>query len=191
MATATRTIMSSVRLRSADTAPVKKIDEAYRTMGRLSANCQMSRSIPNGVASSVPSRFVPTIDHRTMGIVNTSATTKRDRKSTRLNSSHTEIYTLSLHDALPIFTVDPEWRRQLGAEQVRTDHRPQDDGDREHERDHEARSEEHTSELQSHRDLHSFPTRRSSDLHGRSRMASPARCRAGSYRPSTTGRWGS
>src|ERR1041385_7564159 len=28
-----------------------------------------------------------------------------------------------------------------------------------------ARSEEHTSELQSHRDLHSFPTRRSSDLH--------------------------
>src|SRR6202012_5439486 len=28
----------------------------------------------------------------------------------------------------------------------------------------EFRSEEHTSELQSHRDLHSFPTRRSSDL---------------------------
>src|SRR5476649_1421625 len=31
------------------------------------------------------------------------------------------------------------------------------------------RSEEHTSELQSHRDLHSFPTRRSSDLSLRSR----------------------
>src|SRR5882672_1830806 len=29
------------------------------------------------------------------------------------------------------------------------------------------RSEEHTSELQSHRDLHSFPTRRSSDLDAR------------------------
>src|SRR6476646_7884620 len=29
---------------------------------------------------------------------------------------------------------------------------------------HMPRSEEHTSELQSHRDLHSFPTRRSSDL---------------------------
>src|SRR5260221_456894 len=29
---------------------------------------------------------------------------------------------------------------------------------------HINRSEEHTSELQSHRDLHSFPTRRSSDL---------------------------
>src|SRR5476649_2862303 len=28
-----------------------------------------------------------------------------------------------------------------------------------------SRSEEHTSELQSHSDLHSFPTRRSSDLH--------------------------
>src|SRR5260221_465958 len=27
---------------------------------------------------------------------------RKDRKSTRLNSSHTEIYTLSLHDALPI-----------------------------------------------------------------------------------------
>src|SRR5206468_1929676 len=27
---------------------------------------------------------------------------KRDRKSTRLNSSHDQIYTLSLHDALPI-----------------------------------------------------------------------------------------
>src|ERR1035437_4958009 len=30
----------------------------------------------------------------------------------------------------------------------------------------DSRSEEHTSELQSRRDLHSFPTRRSSDLHG-------------------------
>src|SRR5947207_2383959 len=30
----------------------------------------------------------------------------RDRKSTRLNSSHTVIYTLSLHDALPIFKPD-------------------------------------------------------------------------------------
>src|SRR5476649_465369 len=30
---------------------------------------------------------------------------QKDRKSTRLNSSHTVIYTLSLHDALPIFSV--------------------------------------------------------------------------------------
>src|SRR5882672_3678714 len=35
----------------------------------------------------------------------------RDRKSTRLNSSHTEIYTLSLHDALPIFAVQLNARR--------------------------------------------------------------------------------
>src|ERR671933_411500 len=32
----------------------------------------------------------------------TLESTGLDRKSTRLNSSHTEIYTLSLHDALPI-----------------------------------------------------------------------------------------
>src|SRR5436190_24941 len=30
----------------------------------------------------------------------------KDRKSTRLNSSHTVIYTLSLHDALPICVID-------------------------------------------------------------------------------------
>src|SRR5476649_2086758 len=90
-----------------------------------------------------------------------------DRKSTRLNSSHTEIYTLSLHDALPIYTGE---RRGEGT--------PLDDVG--HERvelfvliDEQQdvlrgrRSEEHTSELQSHRDLHSFPTRRSSDLHRR------------------------
>src|SRR5476649_930829 len=92
-----------------------------------------------------------------------------DRKSTRLNSSHTEIYTLSLHDALPIFVHPPRtlakevfnlsfpaanasWSRRL---YLGPTIRP--------------RSEEHTSELQSHRDLHSFPTRRSSDL-----RASPA-----------------
>src|SRR5476649_2744709 len=96
---------------------------------------------------------------------------EKDRKSTRLNSSHTEIYTLSLHDALPIFALHllaDDLRRHvlvahgrraiarlagLGIEQKRE------------------RSEEHTSELQSHRDLHSFPTRRSSDL----RAPSPRR----------------
>src|SRR6476646_7990274 len=87
-----------------------------------------------------------------------------DRKSTRLNSSHTEIYTLSLHDALPIYpnsnaimanwvgsvNVHPDWGNDptYGIPYVVVD----------------GRSEEHTSELQSHRDLHSFPTRRSSDL---------------------------
>src|SRR5476649_2021748 len=87
-----------------------------------------------------------------------------DRKSTRLNSSHTEIYTLSLHDALPIWLIGARLGdilfEQLGqpghevevAQDVAFDVRMLD------------RSEEHTSELQSHRDLHSFPTRRSSDL---------------------------
>src|SRR5476649_2579715 len=87
-----------------------------------------------------------------------------DRKSTRLNSSHTVIYTLSLHDALPILasrlTVPPfasdsiPHARLLGVARLRT-------FTIHHGR---YRSEEHTSELQSHSDLHSFPTRRSSDL---------------------------
>src|SRR5215211_965442 len=87
-----------------------------------------------------------------------------DRKSTRLNSSHTEIYTLSLHDALPIWWHQPAGRPW--------DVPSQDRQQREHDAAAHAsvgavddtRSEEHTSELQSHRDLHSFPTRRSSDL---------------------------
>src|SRR5882672_9451991 len=88
----------------------------------------------------------------------------RDRKSTRLNSSHTEIYTLSLHDALPIWgTEAQDWAQMLMRMYTRWAERrgysvdilDMSDGER---------SEEHTSELQSHRDLHSFPTRRSSDL---------------------------
>src|SRR5476649_1215191 len=87
-----------------------------------------------------------------------------DRKSTRLNSSHTVIYTLSLHDALPIFDITDELRRYVLyrfrgdghdawlIDDLYSEPKPLD------------RSEEHTSELQSHRDLHSFPTRRSSDL---------------------------
>src|SRR5476649_1870679 len=88
----------------------------------------------------------------------------KDRKSTRLNSSHTEIYTLSLHDALPIWFL----RHNFGSA-APLDGFPRlltlveriaaiGHGSR------SQRSEEHTSELQSHRDLHSFPTRRSSDL---------------------------
>src|SRR5476649_2199043 len=89
---------------------------------------------------------------------------REDRKSTRLNSSHTEIYTLSLHDALPISerpsapsmsfanaTAAPCTAESTVAEWCVAAAGPR-------------RSEEHTSELQSHRDLHSFPTRRSSDL---------------------------
>src|SRR5215211_2630971 len=88
----------------------------------------------------------------------------QDRKSTRLNSSHTVIYTLSLHDALPIFPSLKKLRAELDrksrawAKIIKIG--------RTHTQDATpiTRSEEHTSELQSHRDLHSFPTRRSSDL---------------------------
>src|SRR5882672_153309 len=88
----------------------------------------------------------------------------RDRKSTRLNSSHTVIYTLSLHDALPIcsftFRMRSAARHTLAASA--TIAAPADRYSAS--RYGAKRSEEHTSELQSHSDLHSFPTRRSSDL---------------------------
>src|SRR5215211_5532250 len=96
-----------------------------------------------------------------------------DRKSTRLNSSHTVIYTLSLHDALPIYAAPadehhPErGRRGEPPERVLGRVRCIALDPERH------RSEEHTSELQSHSDLHSFPTRRSSDLCRSGRRASP------------------
>src|SRR5215211_4307602 len=81
-----------------------------------------------------------------------------------MNSTHTVIYTLSLHVSLPIsrsarsqssslrspprcrgFSDQTGWQPHL-------DHPPS------------VRSEEHTYELHSHSDLHSFPTRLSSDL---------------------------
>src|SRR5579875_1881380 len=87
-----------------------------------------------------------------------------DRKSTRLNSSHTVIYPLSLHDALPIFRRPPMTcgtpaPRHCERERKRARSNPELGG-----ATHDTRSEEHTSELQSHSDLPSFPTRRSSDL---------------------------
>src|SRR5476649_1606596 len=107
-------------------------------------------------------------------------TSSRDRKSTRLNSSHTEIYTLSLHDALPIWLPSAldnrplsfaEWEARV-AQVVYVSATPDP---------YELqRSEEHTSELQSHRDLHSFPTRRSSDLAAvGARQPSSELCRVG------------
>src|SRR5579875_1916200 len=87
-----------------------------------------------------------------------------DRKSTRLNSSHTVIYTLSLHDALPICRrVDLVRDHRPPEIEVVAAHPERLRGVRHADR-LVLRSEEHTSELQSHSDLHSFPTRRSSDL---------------------------
>src|SRR5579875_2483293 len=93
-----------------------------------------------------------------------SKKTSLDRKSTRLNSSHTVIYSLSLHDALPISLkfkgVDfIEFDTLLS-----DDERLVRDNTRKFIEENLIRSEEHTSELQSHSDLLSFPTRRSSDL---------------------------
>src|SRR5476649_2960372 len=90
----------------------------------------------------------------------------RDRKSTRLNSSHTEIYTLSLHDALPILEVSRLVTASICSERANPSLSLIAPSPEEMSGVVDARSEEHTSELQSHRDLHSFPTRRSSDLGG-------------------------
>src|SRR5215204_5830344 len=108
--------------------------------------------------------------------------TERDRKSTRLNSSHTVIYTLSLHDAPPI-SLAPRAGAAPSGRAGRRGRDPRRAARRagRHER-HGARSEEHTSELQSHRDLHSFPTRRSSDL----ARAASRRCTVRPSRPPRT-----
>src|SRR5476649_2955193 len=89
---------------------------------------------------------------------------RRDRKSTRLNSSHTVIYTLSLHDALPILTLIGASMLWVGWFGFNAGSAGAADGRAGMAMLVTQRSEEHTSELQSHRDLHSFPTRRSSDL---------------------------
>src|SRR6476646_4198482 len=118
----------------------------------------------SGSTAAVRSRKLTGVSSVRYTLVFDMELTPVDRKSTRLNSSHTVIYTLSLHDALPIYDRDflgehgrgafeETHRRQLCAVHLGVRHGA-DAG----------RSEEHTSELQSHRDLHSFPTRRSSDL---------------------------
>src|SRR6476646_2545432 len=89
---------------------------------------------------------------------------RRDRKSTRLNSSHTEIYTLSLHDALPISNRFRHWNYSAEGDISKSEPPFVNARLLLNIRKDAPRSEEHTSELQSHRDLHSFPTRRSSDL---------------------------
>src|ERR1044072_3347564 len=87
-----------------------------------------------------------------------------DRKSTRLNSSHTDIYTLSLHDALPISVISDATRKKFFGNTSAIGKSIDIDGQNFHVVGVVPRSEEHTSELQPHRYLHSFPARRSSDL---------------------------
>src|SRR5882672_5260104 len=104
------------------------------------------------------------VGHAMVGSKGRLSTRQPDRKSTRLNSSHTEIYTLSLHDALPIYLLVPIQGCDGIMAAAKDQGRARDGREQRQAVDPTARSEEHTSELQSHRDLHSFPTRRSSDL---------------------------
>src|SRR5215204_7765922 len=60
------------------------------------------------------------------------------------DTATTEIYTLSLHDALPIYRPARRWPARTGSPSARRPP-PSAPGPR--------RSEEHTSELQSHSDL--------------------------------------
>src|SRR5476649_88746 len=82
-----------------------------------------------------------------------------DRKSTRLNSSHTVIYTLSLHERSSdlehgmSILAPTEMGKSRSPYSIEVLHKAFDIIDV------FGRSEEHTSELQSHSDLHSFPTR--------------------------------
>src|SRR5262252_9137665 len=94
----------------------------------------------------------------------TASEDRQDRKSTRLNSSHTVIYTLSLHDALPISEPADSVHRVIQLQFHPLSHLFHGLSSPADSQRGQARSEEHTSELQSHSDLHSFPTRRSSDL---------------------------
>src|SRR5919205_472406 len=55
-------------------------------------------------ATAAPDEFAPVNEQETDP--SPEVVVSQDRKSTRLNSSHTEIYTLSLHDALPISFTD-------------------------------------------------------------------------------------
>src|ERR1039458_8507572 len=89
---------------------------------------------------------------------------RRDRKRTRLNSSHTDIYTLSLYDALPISVGLITMKCDCSMDAPPTAQDARQSLNASAAAIGAERSEENTSELQSHRHLHSFPIRRSSDL---------------------------
>src|SRR3712207_2484157 len=147
-----------------------------------------STSPPTGVHARPVATPASAVRRRTSG--RKRGRTSRDRKSTRLNSSHanisyalisfnetapTEIYTLSLHDALPIFRrlahhvphlagngqpALARHRARLDEQHVAAPRRPREAGGhagfgrapphvREKARPPQQRSEEHTSQFQS------------------------------------------
>src|ERR1044072_3373266 len=87
-----------------------------------------------------------------------------DTKRTRLESRHTEIYTLSLHDALPISVNNNATGGSGGTGYGGAGGTGVGIGVGVGYGGGSNRYEEDTSGVQAHRDLHSFPTRRSSDL---------------------------
>src|ERR1041385_195039 len=89
---------------------------------------------------------------------------RRDRKSTRLNSSHADISPLPLPDALPIWLLYEPHALALDVFHEIDSAADWDDFRKALSRFASPRSEEHTSELQSRRHLPSSPPRRSSDL---------------------------
>ncbi len=86
IATATSTIMSRVRRRSAATAPSKKIHDDQKITGRLRINPKTSSRSPNGVSTVKFNTSRPSGDHNTIGIANTSATRNRLRMSVTIAS---------------------------------------------------------------------------------------------------------
>src|SRR5476649_1172602 len=149
-------------------AAVTFFGTSFWLAGRMAKSSSSNSPIVWNAGSSMGSAHRPRSRSFVLSIFSVVAV--RDRKSTRLNSSHTVIYTLSLHDALPIFVKQPDClerrifdgkRAQTEVEVVRPEH---------FQCGRRQRSEEHTSELQSHSDLHSFPTRRSSDLRQTARL---------------------
>src|SRR5438477_5256542 len=65
------------------------------------------------------------------------------------DTATTELYTLSLHDALPIYRLGPDGRRGRAPDRRRLAEVPEQGGAL----PRRSRSEEHTSELQSHVNL--------------------------------------
>jgi hypothetical protein len=78
--------MSSVRCRSARTAPSKKIHPAQNTTGMLSSRLTTSSRSPNGAGTSNPRTSRPIGDHSRIGIDRTSATRNRRRMSATMSA---------------------------------------------------------------------------------------------------------
>src|ERR671927_501268 len=110
----------------------------------------------------------------------------RDRKSTRLNSSHTVISPLSLRAPLPILKTLNGYRASGFSFGVHVNRREPNERHPSFGSRRFTRSEEHTSELQSHSDLPSFPTRPTSDLKDSERLPGQRILLRGARKPPRT-----